>query len=185
MINCQEKKLKYAKPLAITSQFHNFETNLIPEMKKLLSLSLLAGAMTLFSSHAPIHPGVLAHIGDEADSTKATRDTSVAIQDTLREVEVTTSKELPVVDIINRSLNNDLTVPRQKSVSDVIGAKTTDYIMHPFAWKDRRREKRRKRTDESLKKLEAAKTFEEEMTEAILLQLKEDSIAEAKKKQKQ
>lgn len=147
-------------------------------------MTMAAGMMMLLPSHSPIQSGCSMPNGNETDSTTTVRDTSVAIQDTLKEVEVTVNKDLPVLDIINKSLNNGPTKPRQKSVSDVIGAKTTDYIMHPFAWKDRKREKHKKRAEESLKKLEAAKTYEEALTEAIARQLMEDSIADAKKKQK-
>ena len=78
-------------------------------------------------------------------------------------------------------MNKDLTQPRQKSVSDIIGEKATDYIMNPTAWRERRKEKNLKKAKENLKKLDAAKTYEDELTEAINRQLREDSIAAAKK----
>ena len=72
---------------------------------------------------------------------------------------------------------------KQKSVSDIIGSKATDYIMHPFAWKERKKDKKLKKDKEALVKLDAAKTYEDELTEAIYRQLQEDSIAAAKKKE--
>lgn len=123
------------------------------------------------------------------DTTKNTQtnptkqDTSVAYTDTLEELSVKADKELRVVDVINKSLNNGLTQPKQKSVSDIIGKKATDYIMHPFAWKERKKEKKHKKDKEALVKLDAAKTYEDELTEAIYRQLQEDSIAAAKKKE--
>lgn len=92
-------------------------------------------------------------------------------------------KGLAVEDAIKKSLNNGLTQPRQKSVSDIIGSKATDYIMHPFAWKERKKDKKHKKDKEALVKLEAAKTYEDELAEAIYRQLREDSIASAKKKE--
>jgi hypothetical protein len=55
--------------------------------------------------------------------------------------------------------------------------------MHPFAWRERRKEKNLKKAKENIHKLDAAKTYEDELTEAINRQLREDSIANAKKKQ--
>lgn len=124
-----------------------------------------------------------------SDTTKNTQtkptkqDTSVAYTDTLEEFSVKADKDLRVVDVINKSLNNGLTQPKQKSVSDIIGSKATDYIMHPFAWKERKKDKKLKKDKEALVKLDAAKTYEDELTEAIYRQLQEDSIANAKKQQ--
>lgn len=117
------------------------------------------------------------------DSTKTKQDTSVAYTDTLGEVSVKADNSLRVVDAINKSLNNGLTQPRQKSVSDILGSKATDYIMHPFAWRERKKEKKHKKDKEAILKLDAAKSYEDELTEAINRQLREDSIAAAKKKQ--
>ena len=112
------------------------------------------------------------------------QDTSVAYTDTLSEVSVKADKSLRVVDIINKSLNNGIVQPKQKGISDIIGEKANDYIMHPFAWRERRKEKNLKKAKENIKKLDAAKTYEDELTEAINRQLREDSIANAKKEQK-
>ena len=106
----------------------------------------------------------------------------MAYTDTLGEVSVKADKNLRVVDVINKSLNNGITQPRQKGISDIIGKKANDYIMHPFAWRERRKEKNLKKAKENIQKLDAAKTYEDELTEAINRQLREDSIAAAKKK---
>ena len=124
-----------------------------------------------------------------SDTTKNTQtkptkqDTSVAYTDTLEEFSVKADKELRVVDAINKSLNNGLTQPRQKSVTDIIGKKATDYIMHPFAWKERKKEKKHNKDKENLKKYDAITSYEDELTNAINRQLQEDSIAAAKKKE--
>ena len=149
-------------------------------MKKLPIIALLAvGALSL-QSNTPL-PALTSHLSEE-DTLQILRDTTVAVKDTLEEVEVK-GKGLTVVDAINKSLKKQMKQPGKKSVSDIIGAKATDYIMHPFAWKQRRKEKQQKRTQENLKKLDAAKTYEDELTEAIYRQLREDSIANAKKEQ--
>lgn len=163
-------------------------------MKKTPFVLLLVAMMLTFSSYTPM--GSTSALGyNSADTTKtskdkskpdkiAPQDTSVAYTDTLGEVSVKANKELRVVDAINKSLhNNGITQPGKKSVSDIIGSKATDYIMHPFAWKERKKEKKQKKVKESLIKLDAAKTYEEELAETIYRQLQEDSIAAAKKKQ--
>ena len=118
-------------------------------------------------------------------SPQTAQDTSVAYTDTLGEISVKVDNSLRVVDVINKSLNNGITQPRQKGISDIIGKKANDYIMHPFAWRERRKEKNLKKAKENIQKLDAAKTYEDELTEAINRQLREDSIAAAKKKMRE
>lgn len=151
-------------------------------MKKLSIITLSVVAMLILTSHSPISTIHVISAYNNMDSTKAQRDTSVAIHDTLSEVEIKAKTGLAVEDAIKKSLNNGLTQPRQKGISDLIGSKANDYIMHPFAWRERRKEKNLKKTKENLQKLEAAKTYEDELTEAIYRQLQEDSIADARKK---
>lgn len=158
-------------------------------MKKIPFLLLLVAMMlTLMSWKTESGSSHHSPFSLPSDTTKNTQtnptkqDTSVAYTDTLEELSVKADKDLRVVDVINKSLNNGLTQPKQKSVSDIIGKKTTDYIMHPFAWKERKKEKKHKKDKEALVKLDAAKTYEDELTEAINRQLREDSIAAAKKK---
>ena len=157
-------------------------------MKKIPFVLLLVTMMLSLTSHTPMATGmaVCSYPTDSANNTKAKpakQDTSVAYTDTLEELSVQAKKGLAVEDAIKKSLNNGLTQPRQKSVSDIIGSKATDYIMHPFAWKERKKDKKHKKDKEALVKLEAAKTYEDELAEAIYRQLREDSIAAAKKKE--
>ena len=170
---------------------------LVAMMLTLTSWKTENGKRETENSYAHCSPSVVQHspLSFPADTTKASKDstktkqytakdTSVAYTDTLGEVSVEAEKGLRVVDIINKSLNKGPVTPRQKSVSDVIGSKATDYIMHPFAWKDRKKEKKQKKDKESLLKYDAATSYEDELTNAIYRQLREDSIANAKKKQK-
>lgn len=152
-------------------------------MKKLSIITILLVLVLSLQSHSSLCPNVLQTLPSSTDSTRTKQDTSVAYTDTLSEVSVKADKSLRVVDAINKSLNNGLVQPRQKGISDLIGSKANDYIMHPFAWKERRKEKNLKKAQENIKKLDAAKTYEDELTEAINRQLREDSIAEARKKQ--
>ncbi len=98
--------------------------------------------------------------------------------DTLREVEVKGDSVLRVNEAIRRAIGKDkegrIGYP---SVSDVIGTRATDKIMHPFAIKDRKREKKHARDRKILEEYEQltrVKTFEELLDEAIRKQAIED-----------
>ncbi len=158
------------------------------QMKKILVIPLLAATAPMLMSHTGMEHTCAYDSTDSTthttkDTTVTVSDTAVSINDTLREVEVKAKKELSVVEAINNSLKNQPTRPGSKSISDIIGSKANDYIMHPFAWRERRKEKNLKKTKDNLKRLDAAKTYEDELTEAINRQLREDSIAEARKKE--
>ncbi len=98
--------------------------------------------------------------------------------DTLRQIEVRGDSMLRVNNAIRQ------TIEREKAarigtlnVSDVIGGKVTDKIMHPFAIKDRKRDKKHARDRKVLEEYEQmsrVKTFEELLDEAIRQQAIED-----------
>ena len=132
---------------------------------KCIFILLLAGL--------PLHafPALAAH------SSTVPQEDSVRV-DTLRQVEVRGDSVLRVNEAIRQSIGRDkgarIGVP---SVSDVIGAKATDVIMHPFAIKDRKREKKHARDRKILEEYEQLgriKTFEELLDEAIRQQAIED-----------
>lgn len=108
---------------------------------------------------------------------QADKDTNIVVVDTLKEVEINGQKELPVVDAIRKSMGGGLTMPKKKGISDYIN---TDKILHPFAGKQRRREKNKKMTQKYLEEYDRVKSFEEQLTEAIQAQMREDSIAALK-----
>ena len=159
------------------------------QMKKILVIPLMALAVPMLMSHTVMGNAYAYNPADTTrtakDSTRATLDTAMSVNDTLPEVEVKANTELPILDAIGKTLKNQPTQPKQKGISDIIGKKATDYIMHPFAWRERRKEKNLKKTQDNLKRMDAARTYEDELTEAINRQLREDSIAEARKKQQQ
>lgn len=98
--------------------------------------------------------------------------------DTLRQVEVRADSILRVNDAIRQTIEREKAARiGTKSVSDVIGSKATDKIMHPFAVKDRKRDKKHARDRQILEeyeKLGRIKTFEELLDEAIRQQAIED-----------
>ena len=105
------------------------------------------------------------------------RDTRTRV-DTLRQVEVRADSLLRVNEAIRQTLEREKAARvGTMSVSDVIGSKLTDKIMHPFAVKERRREKKHARDRKILKEYEElgrVKTFEELLDEAIRQQAIED-----------
>lgn len=105
-------------------------------------------------------------------------DTITVQTDTLQEVEVRENKELPVVDAIRKSIGAGMKMPGKKGISDYIN---TDKILHPFAYKQRRREKNKKATKKNLEQYDRIKTFEEQLTEAIHAQMVEDSLEAVRK----
>lgn len=115
--------------------------------------------------------------GLAAHSNPVPQDDSVHI-DTLRQVEIRSDSILRVNEAIRQSIGRDKeTRIGVMSVSDVIGARVTDKILHPFAVKDRRREKKHARDRKILEEYEQLgriKTFEELLDEAIRQQAIED-----------
>lgn len=99
--------------------------------------------------------------------------------DTLQEVEIRTDSMLRVNEAIRQTIENERKSRiGTKSVSDIIGGKTTDKIMHPFAVKDRKRDKKHARDRKVLTEYEQLlriKTFEELLDEAIRRQDLEDA----------
>ena len=98
--------------------------------------------------------------------------------DTLRQVEVRGDSVMRVNDAIKNSIGRekDLRIG-YPSVSDVLGPRITDKIMHPFAVKDRKRDKKHARDRKILEEYEQlgrVKTFEELLDEAIRQQAIED-----------
>ena len=98
--------------------------------------------------------------------------------DTLRQVDVHADSILRVNDVIRQTLEREKTARiGTLSVSDVIGCTATDKILHPFAVKERKREKKHARDRkilEEYEKLGRIKTFEELLDEAIRQQAIED-----------
>ena len=121
-------------------------------------LILLLAALPLLAFSAPMNDSLLV--------------------DTLRQIEVRGDSMLRVNEAIRQ------TIEREKAarigtlnVSDVIGRKVTDKIMHPFAIKDRKREKKHARDRKVLEEydqMSRVKTFEELLDEAIRQQAIED-----------
>ena len=74
-----------------------------------------------------------------------TQGTVTVEGDTLREVIIEGDRDLPIEDALRNSLGNE---PRQMSLADVLDRLSpglNDKILHPFAVKQRKKERRRRR----------------------------------------
>lgn len=81
----------------------------------------------------------------------------------MKEVVVTKDKRLPI--FVSPETKN---IPRVPSVSDIIGAKATDMIMHPFAFKSRKEERRRRKVLKKLWEYDHVKSNTELLREALI-----------------
>jgi hypothetical protein len=90
--------------------------------------------------------------------------------DTLQEVEVVAPEQLQALENALRQSLGRYTTPHTPSVSDVLDKLSpglTDKIMHPFAFKERKRAKKRKRDQKILDEYGKIKTFDDLLREAI------------------
>ncbi len=116
----------------------------------------------------------------QADTTRvdSTQTDNIIRVDTLNELEVRGDSTLRVNDAIRQTIGRELKYRQgTPTVSDIIGGKATDMIMHPFAIKDRKRERKHARDRKILEEYEQLgriKTFEELLDEAIRQQAIED-----------
>lgn len=98
--------------------------------------------------------------------------------DTMREVTVRAGRHIPLPGMeINPALKEAVVPPPQ--LLDLLERRwpgIQDKIMHPFAFKQRRKEKRRARSLKALENYDRVKTFDELLREAYVVQQREDSL---------
>ena len=148
---------KFGISFVIHKKKHNFVAKKTTKRMK-ISLTLLFAALPFVTISAQL------------------RDTTHV--DTLKQVEVHGDSVLRVNEAIRNSIGRENAARiGYPSVSDVLGARITDKIMHPFAVKDRKRDKKHARDRKILQEYEELgriKTFEELLDEAIRQQAIED-----------
>lgn len=98
--------------------------------------------------------------------------------DTLREVIIIPDSLLPVDRVIRESLGQEqvIKVPKVSDVLDRLSPGLSDKIMHPFAIKERKRERRMQRHLKVMEEYSRVKTFDELLRDAYEQQLLEDSL---------
>ena len=103
--------------------------------------------------------------------------------DTLREVEVIAPESTAALEDAIRQSIARMGIPSTPSLGDVINKISpglTDKILHPFAFKDRRKAKKHQRDKKVLEEFDRVKTFDELVREA----LEREGIAVPPKKEK-
>ena len=98
--------------------------------------------------------------------------------DTLREVVIIPDSLLPVDRVIRESLGQEqvIKVPKVSDVLDKLSPGLTDKIMHPFAIKERKHERRKQRHIKVMEEYSRVKTFDELLRQAYEQQMIEDSL---------
>ncbi len=83
----------------------------------------------------------------------------------MKEIIVTKDRRLPIfVDPATKEQAR----PRVKTLSEIIGKKATDMIMHPFAFVQRKQERRRRKALKKLEEFSRVKTNDELLREALI-----------------
>jgi len=103
--------------------------------------------------------------------------------DTLREVVVRPDSVLPVVKAIEESLRRN-PVPKSMTLADVlerISPGINDKITHPFAIKQRKKERHRRRMIRALEQFDKVESFGDLLMKAYEQQMLEDSLLRIKR----
>lgn len=97
--------------------------------------------------------------------------------DTLREVTVRAGRHIPLPGmVVGGSKDNVVAPPSLSDILEKLLPGLNDKIMHPFAFSQRKKERRRKRSLKALEDFDKVKTFNELLREAYQQQLLEDSL---------
>ncbi|MDY3820614.1 MAG: hypothetical protein SPG95_00590 [Bacteroidaceae bacterium] len=109
-----------------------------------------------------------------ADTGRVQRPDSLRT-DTLREVVVKPDSVLQIMKVLKKTTQDN--TPRTKSLGDVIedlAPGLQDKMLHPFAMKQRKSERRKKKLYRALEQYDQAKTFNDLLDEAVKRQQLED-----------
>ena len=127
--------------------------------------------------HRPTHAAASAHAAACLPPDSVRRDSLQA--DTLREVEVRPDSVLPVMRALEQTVGRGKG-PRTKSLGDIIekvAPGLNDKITHPFAIKQRKAERRKRKMRKALEEYDRARSFNDLLDEAVRRQQVEDERA--------
>lgn len=135
----------------------------------------------LLMAGSPLSAGTLRADSLSADSLSAD---SLGV-DTLREVTVRAGRHIPLPGMVVSPGLKEAVIPPPSlsSVLEKLSPGINDKITHPFAIKQRKKERRRKRSLKALEDFDKVKTFGELLNEAYRKQMHEDSVQRAKSDQ--
>lgn len=148
-----------------------------PYLITLLACLLLPMMASGGAAHGLAQAAAQAPAAACAGQDSTVRDTLRA--DTLREVVVRPDSVLPVVRVLEKTVGRSRG-PRSVSLGDVIekvAPGLQDKMLHPFAIKQRKSERRKKKMRQVLENYDRQKTFNELLDEAVKRQQMEDERA--------
>ena len=148
-----------------------------PYLIPLLACLLLPMMASGGAAHGLAQAAAQAPAAACAGQDSTVRDTLQA--DTLREVVVRPDSVLPVVRVLEKTVGRSRG-PRSVSLGDVIekvAPGLQDKMLHPFAIKQRKSERRKKKMRRVLENYDRQKTFNELLDEAVKRQQMEDERA--------
>lgn len=148
-----------------------------PYLITLLACLLLPMMASGGAAHGLAQAAAQAPAAACAGQDSTVRDTLQA--DTLREVVVRPDSVLPVVRVLEKTVGRSRG-PRSMSLGDVIekvAPGLQDKMLHPFAIKQRKSERRKKKMRRVLENYDRQKTFNELLDEAVKRQQLEDERA--------
>ena len=148
-----------------------------PYLITLLACLLLPMMASGGAAHGLAQAAAQAPAAACAGQDSTVRDTLQA--DTLREVVVRPDSVLPVVRVLEKTVGRSRG-PRSVSLGDVIekvAPGLQDKMLHPFAIKQRKSERRKKKMRRVLENYDRQKTFNELLDEAVKRQQMEDERA--------
>lgn len=105
--------------------------------------------------------------------------------DTLREITVKGDTILPVLEAIRKSIGAHPIPKRPPNLGDLLEKLSpgiNDRITHPFAIKERKREKRKRKHQKILENYDHIQTFNDLLRQAYMQLQLEDSLKKAKEK---
>ncbi|MGN1256085.1 MAG: hypothetical protein ACI4UA_02860 [Bacteroidaceae bacterium] len=144
-----------------------------------LILGVMMGCILLpFSAEADVLLGsdpVPADTGRVVHADSTSRDSLRT--DTLREVVVKPDSVLQIMKVLKQTTKDN--TPRTKSLGDVIekvAPGLQDKMLHPFAMKQRKAERRKKKLYRALEQYDQAKSFNDLLDEAVKRQQLEDEL---------
>lgn len=148
-----------------------------PYLITLLACLLLPMMASGGAAHGLAQAAAQAPAAACAGQDSTVRDTLQA--DTLREVVVRPDSVLPVVRVLEKTVGRSRG-PRSVSLGDVlekVAPGLQDKMLHPFAIKQRKSERRKKKMRRVLENYDRQKTFNELLDEAVKRQQMEDERA--------
>ena len=148
-----------------------------PYLITLLACLLLPMMASGGAAHGLAQAAAQAPAAACAGQDSTVRDTLQA--DTLREVVVRPDSVLPVVRVLEKTVGRSRG-PRSVSLGDLIekvAPGLQDKMLHPFAIKQRKSERRKKKMRRVLENYDRQKTFNELLDEAVKRQQMEDERA--------